>query len=62
MAGRATYRFLWTWRDVLRAASAYDVTTQHLHNLLARGGVPSPEGLHLRERAVQTGLEAYAER
>ena len=63
--GRASHvsvYFLWTWRDVLKAGSVYEVTTQHLHHLLARGSVPPPDGLHLRDRSVQTGLEAYAER
>ena len=36
------------------------MTTQRLHHLLARGDVPVPGSLHLRDRAMQADLEAYA--
>ena len=52
--------FLWRWRDVLQAGYMYEVTTQRLHHLLARGDVPAPGSLHLRDRAMQAALEAYA--
>ena len=61
-ASQISVYFLWTWRDVSRAGCMYEVTNQRLDNLFARGGVPYPDGLHLRDRAVQTGLEAHAER
>lgn len=51
--------FLWTWYDAARAGYAYEVTSLHLNNVLARGAVPPP-GLHLRDLAMQAGLEAYA--
>ena len=63
--GRASHisvYFLWTWRDALRAGSVHEVTHERVDNLLARGGVLSPDGLHLRDHAMRTGFEAYAER
>ena len=59
-ASQISVYFLWTWRDALRAGCVHEVTSQYLHNLLARGGVPSPEGLHVRDRATQAALDAYA--
>lgn len=53
--------FLWQWYDASMVGYAYEVTTQRLDNLLARGVVPSPDGLHLRDRAMWTGLESHAQ-
>ena len=61
-ASQISVYFLWTWRDALRAGCVHEVTNERLNNLLARGGVPPPDGLHLRDHAMQTGFEAYAER
>ena len=52
---------LWRWRDGSSATCSYELTCQHLHNLLARGDVPPPEGLHLRDASLWASQIAYAQ-
>ena len=52
--------FLWTWRDAGGVTSSYELTTQHLNNLLAGSNVPPPGGLHLNDRTLWEKLIAYA--
>ena len=52
--------FLWTWCEGSSGGCPYELTSQHLHHLLARGDVPSPGALHVRARAMQARFEAYA--
>jgi hypothetical protein len=60
--GRATSQCfcLWKWPDGSNETCSYELTCQQLHNLLARGDVPLPGGLHLRDAALWAGLIAYA--
>ena len=62
-ASQVRVYFLWKWHDAGSATRSwsFELTCQQLHNLLARGDVPTPGGLQLSDRTLWARLVEYAQ-